>query len=55
MIDKKYVAKRNKLIPFAERYANERFGRHPSGNRDMWITNWNSAFHGEMTRLWRLA
>lgn len=52
-IDKKYVAARNKLIPFAEKYADVKVGKSPqsSQSREEWIGLWNSTFSNEMNRL----
>jgi hypothetical protein len=53
MKDQNYIDQRNKLIPVAEQYANEKEGHTPKPNqeRDAWANNWNRAFHGEMNRL----
>lgn len=53
MTDLDYVEERNKLIPFAERFANAKCGAFPplEVNRDEWAVAWNKAFHGEMSRL----
>jgi hypothetical protein len=51
MINKRYVAERDKLIPFAERYANKKFGERPGANRDKWVSDWNLAFHSKMDEL----
>jgi len=53
--NKKYEKARNKLIPFAERYANEICGeKGPIGMpeaREEWTIKWNQAFLMEMDRL----
>uniref|UniRef100_A0A6M3IU95 Uncharacterized protein n=1 Tax=viral metagenome TaxID=1070528 RepID=A0A6M3IU95_9ZZZZ len=55
MVDKAYEAERNKLIPFAERFADELYGTTNIGRpRSEWASNWNIAFLGEMNRLWQL-
>ena len=53
MTDKKYVEARNKLIPFAEKYANKVAGKTPSGGvkKEEWAFLWNSTFLKEMDRL----
>jgi hypothetical protein len=62
MKDKVYEAARNRLIPFAEKYADANAGPKPGkkgAKRDSteqaklvdWGTKWNLLFHGEMDRL----
>lgn len=53
IIDEDYIKKRNKLIPEAERYANEVNGKDlkEETNRDIWIDNWNKSFHTKMEEL----
>jgi len=46
-----YEEARNALIPFAERFANEKEGAVPGISREEWVTAWNIAFLGEMDRL----
>lgn len=53
MTDKKYEAARNKLIPFAEKYANEMEGKNPrpGQSREEWVKAWNLSFLGKMDSL----
>ena len=53
MEDKKYTIARNKLIPFAEKHANNQEGKFQryGQSRDEWVRVWNLAFLGEMDRL----
>ena len=57
MSDKKYISARNKLIPFAERYANEKHGKawnpydHSRQTKESWTIDWNRTFLTEMDRL----
>ena len=51
MTDTKYIRQRDALIPFAERHADDLFGKVPTGDRDKWICDWNSAFHSKMDAL----
>ena len=54
MTDKKYEEVRNALIPFAERHANDLHGTtHGSRDRSEWAADWNVAYLGEMTRLYK--
>jgi len=49
---KKYQAERNKLIPHAARFADEKFGAiFKDGDKELWVKNWNRAFLGEMAKL----
>jgi len=49
----KYEEARNKLIPFAEKYANKKEGEVPQGgeSREDWVIAWNLAFLGRMDHL----
>ena len=55
--DADYIKMRNDLIPFAEKYANEKNGRFgPRGTGQIeavynWGEVWNKDFHAEMNRL----
>lgn len=54
MVDKEYVRARNKLIPEAERFANQKAGRHYWGKTAPgWADKWNKAFHSKMEILAR--
>ena len=55
MEDLEYVEARNRLIPHAERYANQKVGKKPWTNRERWTIAWNLAFLAEMDRLTREA
>ena len=46
-----YEEQRNRLIPHAERYANQKVGKKPWTDREKWTIAWNLAFHSEMDRL----
>lgn len=50
-----YEWARNKLIPYAEAYANAACGKKPgakfSHDRYKWLVSWNRAYGREMTRL----
>ncbi len=51
-----YADERDWLIPRAEAFANVQAGAEPnpfSNFHEEWAKRWNSAFHGEMDRLWR--
>jgi len=49
----KYEEERNLLIPFAEKYANEKEGKFPKSgqSKEAWSIVWNLAFLGEMNKL----
>ena len=49
-----YETARNRLIPTAEKYADETVGNAYIGreDRDSWADAWNNCFHKEMNRLW---
>jgi len=51
--DIEYQKRRNKLIPFAAKFANDKCGSEVTGNKDIWIKWWNTTFLGEMDRLAR--
>jgi len=53
MTNIEYEEARNKLIPAAERYANEKEGKQPQPmqSRDEWVKAWNLAFLGKMDLL----
>lgn len=51
MFNAHYEQERNKLIPDAERFANQTIGKTPKGNRDEWTIKWNKAFLGKMDQL----
>ena len=53
MKNREYEPARNKLIPVAESYANEKAGAHPKSAHapGEWAKLWNRAFLGEMDRL----
>ena len=51
---KKYQKERNRLIPHAERYANEQCGKTcTEGNQEVWRRKWNVTFLGKMDELAR--
>jgi len=54
-MNKEYCAERNKLIPKAEKYANEKFGSNCSDEslKEDWLRLWNSCYHQKMDSLWR--
>lgn len=55
LTDMVYEAERNKLIPIAERFANEVHGYAPKGTeeeREKWCAAWNRTFHQKMNQLW---
>jgi hypothetical protein len=55
--DAKYVAKRDRLIRQAEKYANATAGKtvpFEVEKRHEWAANWNMAFHGKMNELARV-
>jgi hypothetical protein len=49
----RYEIERNKLIPVAERYANDKEGREPRKGqaRDEWVQRWNTCFSRTMVAL----
>jgi hypothetical protein len=54
--DPDYVRQRNMLIPAALKFADKKFGFVNDGSpedNEAWSAKWNSAFHGEMNRLWK--
>jgi len=51
MKDPKYVKARNKLIPFAERFANQTVQREGWESNEHFDDRWNGVYHGEMDRL----
>ena len=55
MVDKAYEAARNKLIPSAEKHANDIAGPRPAKGNDAlkanWAATWNRAFHSMMNIL----
>ena len=61
MTDEDYQKERNKLIPFAEKYANEKAGKRfrfltkplEFKNYNEWAIDWNRIFLGKMDQLAR--
>ena len=54
MTDKIYEIERDKLIPAAKKYANEKAGPKPTkrtGRYNEWCNIWNFAFHSKMNDL----
>lgn len=56
MTDKEYEKARDKLLPEAEKYANEIAGARPrtGSNREehiQWSDRWNQAYHRRMNEL----
>jgi len=53
MTNKKYEIARNKLIPFAEKYANSIEGDKPDKGQDRktWAIEWNLLFLDKMNQL----
>gem|GEM_PF-4819377 len=54
MTDKEYEAKRNQLIPIAQRHADKLEGHvYPNDGSDYheWTDRWNRAYLGKMTEL----
>jgi hypothetical protein len=53
--DSEYVEKRSKLIPFAEKYADEKNGKVYRGKdgpgREEWMRSWNLDYHSKMNEL----
>ena len=54
-MSKKYIVARNKLIHFAERYANDQEGKipQPMQSREAWSASWNQIFLGKMDQMAR--
>jgi len=50
-MDEEYVKKRNKLIPKAEKYANEMFGSLAPENKFKWYLDWTRCFLDKMNEL----
>ena len=54
-IDLEYIAKRNALIPEAEKFVNKQFGPKTPGTTDAenerYARQWSGCFHAEMNRL----
>ncbi len=54
-----YEKERNKLIPQAEKYADEVAGKRPKPKKlndpltIAWNNTWNRAYHGKMDELWK--
>ena len=48
MTNAEYREQRNKLIPGAEKYANEKHGKKATGDRDAWVKEWNCTFLDKM-------
>ena len=50
-----YITERDKLIPIAENYANDRNGISGTGKsykeKEKWTAAWNRDFHGKMNEL----
>jgi len=50
-----YEKERNKLILFAEEFANEQFGAHYDGDNEIyrlqWCADWTRCFHDKMNEL----
>jgi len=53
MTKEEYVREREKLIPIAERIANDIAGPSLPGNREMRSAIWNRTFHSMMDELAR--
>jgi hypothetical protein len=51
MKDPEYEMARNKLIPFAERYTDEKIGKKPTVGRDTWAADWTAEFIRKMNTL----
>lgn len=55
--DENYIQQRNALIPEAEKFADDKFGKSYKGKsdkeRNLWRANWNLAYHSCMDMLWR--
>ena len=52
-----YETLRNALIPQAEALADSKAGPEPDGKSpeyQVWARTWNTTFHDEMNRLWRV-
>lgn len=51
--DFEYEKKRNSLLRFASRTANEEAGKDPTtGDHDEWANKWSRIFLKEMDKLW---
>ena len=57
MTDRDYVRQRNRLIPQATIFANEKCGKDPSistaATRERWYFEWNTTFYKKMDELAR--
>jgi len=53
MTDYDYEFKRKQLIPHAEAFANNKHGKFPSGNREIWSQDWNITFLEKMDEMAR--
>ena len=52
MENQKYINARNKLIPEAERFANDIHGKTAgTKSKDEWYHSWSAEFHNKMDRL----
>jgi len=52
MENQKYINARNKLIPEAERFADNLHGKTAgTGSKYAWYYSWNAVFHKKMDRL----
>ena len=55
IVDTEYVKQRNELIPFAEKYANQKCGMSGNGmsesERLSWVRNWNKVYSEKMNSL----
>ena len=53
MTDKEYKKKRNKLIHAAEAFANNKHGKQPGADKELWYKKWNISFLNKMEELAR--
>lgn len=52
MKNSEYIKNRDKLIPIAEKYANDEVGGTcVEGNREEWAAKWSNTFHTKMNKL----
>ncbi len=55
MTDRDYVRKRNKLIPSAVAFANEKHGSYSTIDREGWVVKWTTTFLKRMDEMAREA
>ena len=57
LIDEEYIREVNALVPVAEKFANQQFGKaSPKGSVKLkaeWAAKWNYCFHQKRERLWK--